>query len=175
MKKLLGLTLITLTVGCGQSDLDNAERYAVTRAEVARDYVYTRGPENIIHGDQDRSQDGAQGDTGERGESGVAGERGERGESGVAGTTGSQGERGESGDNGLDGLDGLDGTDGILSVVDPCGDGQGPDEVVIFTDSGVLAWYNNVGLSVLAENVTYQTTDNQKCLFRIENGVLVEL
>ena len=160
MKKLLGLTLITLTVGCGQSDLDNAERYAVTRAEVARDYVYTRGPENIIHGDQDRSQDGAQGDTGERGESGVAGERGERG---------------ESGDNGLDGLDGLDGTDGILSVVDPCGDGQGPDEVVIFTDSGVLAWYNNVGLSVLAENVTYQTTDNQKCLFRIENGVLVEL
>ena len=160
MKKLLGLTLITLTVGCGQSDIDSAERYAVTRAEVARDYVYTRGPENIIHGDQDRSQDGAQGDTGERGESGVAGERGERG---------------ESGDNGLDGLDGLDGTDGILSVVDPCGDGQGPDEVVIFTDSGVLAWYNNVGLSVLAENVTYQTTDNQKCLFRIENGVLVEL
>jgi len=166
MKKLLGLTLITLTVGCGQSDLDSAEKYAVTRAEVARNYVYTRGPENIIHGDQDRSQDGVAGDTG------ATGSQGERGDTGATGATGT---RGESGDNGLDGLDGLDGTDGILSVVDPCGDGQGPDEVVIFTDSGVLAWYKNVGLSVLVENVTYRTTDKQKCIFRIENGVLVEL
>jgi hypothetical protein len=63
----------------------------------------------------------------------------------------------------------------IKEVVDPCGDGEGADEVLLFFDDGsVVAWYHNLGLSVLEEFTPYRTTDKQKCEFEIQNGELVE-
>lgn len=64
----------------------------------------------------------------------------------------------------------------VLSVVDPCGDGPGVDEVLIVLQDGLyLAWYKKVGLSVLLDGVTYITTDYQRCKFKIVDGVVLEL
>lgn len=64
-----------------------------------------------------------------------------------------------------------------IEIVDPCGDHKGhPDEIVlIFSDGSVLAWYKDLGFSVLEEGVVYQTTDKQKCKFKIENGQVIEI
>lgn len=90
------------------------------------------------------------------------------------------------GTNGEDGQDGVDGEDGqdadsnffIVEVHDPCGDKPGhPDEVILeLEDGSFVAWYKNLGLSVLDKNVHYRTTDKQKCDFKIDsNGNIVEL
>lgn len=88
---------------------------------------------------------------------------------------------GRDGAPGIDGVDGQDGVDGsIVEVIDPCGDyihngnpdsAQSHDEVVLrFADGTILAWFKNVGFTVLREGVQYQTTDNQKCNFSIVSG-----
>ena len=82
---------------------------------------------------------------------------------------------GTNGDDGLDGIDGLDGS-APFKIVDPCGDGPGADEVVLVFESGeILAWYKNLGLSELQEGLTYVTTDQQKCKFKVLAGEVVEL
>lgn len=100
------------------------------------------------------------------------------------GRDGIDGAPGQNGDDGRDGIDGNDGRDGtIVNVIDPCGDyvhPNGPDsvqsidEVILHFDDGTfLAWFKNLGLTVLHENVSYQTTDKQKCNFTIINGQVV--
>ena len=74
--------------------------------------------------------------------------------------------------NGSDGVDGTNGTNSIVNIIDPCGDGNGPDEILLVLDNGqVVAWYSNLGLTVLQPNELYQTTDTQRCKFRVDmNG-----
>ena len=93
------------------------------------------------------------------------------------GVDGRDGAPGLDGNDGVDGADGINGRDGTqIELVDPCGDGPGVDEVVmIFGDGTVLAWYQNIGFSVLQEGVSYRTTDPQNCKFSILNGQVVEL
>lgn len=56
----------------------------------------------------------------------------------------------------------------IVDVVDPCGDGSGPDEVlVVLANGSVMAWYKNKGLALLDPGVRYRTTDKQKCRFEV--------
>jgi hypothetical protein len=77
--------------------------------------------------------------------------------------------------NGINGVDGVNGVDGMdtqdITVFDPCGDDPSSvDEILlIFPDKSVLAWYKNVGLVVLTPGVTYQTTDNQRCIFKVDS------
>jgi len=82
----------------------------------------------------------------------------------------------EDGNDGVDGVNGIDGQDGTqVKIIDPCGDGPGVDEVVmVFGDGTVLAWYLNVGFSVLQEGVRYQTTDSQKCQFSVVAGEVID-
>ena len=83
-------------------------------------------------------------------------------------------EDGTDGSNGIDGTNGLDGN--LVALIDPCGDGPGEDEILIETDTGqFIAWYRNLGLVLLTENVNYITTDSQKCKFKIVNGQVEEL
>jgi len=76
--------------------------------------------------------------------------------------------------DGNDGLDGQNGTDGMnaqgILVVDPCGDvlNQVDEVLLIFPDKSVLAWYQGVGFVVLTPGVQYQTTDNQRCTFKVD-------
>ena len=73
--------------------------------------------------------------------------------------------------NGSDGLDSL-----IVNVINPCGDGQGHDEIILeLSDGTFMAWYKNLGLSLLEENKTYRTTDAQQCRFKITNGQVLEI
>jgi hypothetical protein len=90
---------------------------------------------------------------------------------------GNNGIDGRDGVNGVDGSDGIDGRDGTtLEIVDPCGDGPGHDEILIKLDDGsFLAWYVDLGLSVLHEGTTYMTTDSQRCKFKILDGQVFEL
>lgn len=91
------------------------------------------------------------------------------------------GENGSDGINGVDGLDGLNGIDGVdgmdgttFTLVDPCGDGPGHDELLIkLNDNTYLAWYYNLGFVILNEYTNYVTTDSQRCSFHIEEGVLL--
>jgi len=84
---------------------------------------------------------------------------------------------GYDGRDGIDGVDGIDGENGaVQAIYDPCGDLPGyPDEIVlIMSDMTILAWYKNLGLTVLEPGVGYQTTDKQKCRFRVINGEVEE-
>lgn len=82
-------------------------------------------------------------------------------------------------------INGEDGKDSILQVVDPCGDyihannpnhQHSADEVLLFlSDGSVLAWYKDLGLSILQEDVKYITTDKQQCHFKIQDGQYIEL
>jgi len=73
-----------------------------------------------------------------------------------------------------DGADGVDGT--IVELSDPCGPHGGVDEVVLeFPNDVFLAWYKDVGFTVLEHGVAYITTDGQSCQFTITNGEVVEL
>ncbi len=87
------------------------------------------------------------------------------------------GNNGIDGRDGADGVDGIDGRDGtLLEIVDPCGDGPGHDEILIKLDDGsYLAWYVDLGLTVLEEGVSYRTTDAQRCKFKILGGQVLEL
>ena len=86
------------------------------------------------------------------------------------GKDGRDGSDGQDGEDGADGKDGLNGT--IVTIVDPCGDDPGHvDEVVmVFSDGTILAWYLNIGFSVLEPGVVYRTTDHQKCKFTVNGG-----
>jgi hypothetical protein len=122
-------------------------------------------------------KDGAVGNTGAQGERGIAGVAGPQGQPGETGPQGDTGDRGEDGATGPQGESGENGTPGtLISIVDPCGDGPSVDEVVlIFSDGTVLVWYQNIGLSVLIENVHYVTTDQDACRFKIVDGEVIEL
>lgn len=84
---------------------------------------------------------------------------------------------GRNGTDGKDGADGQDGTSSVINIIDPCGDsGNGPDEILLVMEDGsIIAWYKNLGLSVLTQGVTYVTTDSQRCRFRVLNGTIEEL
>ena len=75
----------------------------------------------------------------------------------------------------------LEMNENITDIVDPCGSHAGYDEVLLRTSSGKFIAYFQVGngnnqkrfLSVLEENVLYQTTDVQACVFKIVNSEIV--
>ena len=66
----------------------------------------------------------------------------------------------------------------VAELINPCDDGPGFDEVIIKLGSGVFIAYFEVGnkrfLSVLENNKSYRTTDEQGCNFRIEDGELID-
>jgi len=64
----------------------------------------------------------------------------------------------------------------VTSVIDPCGDGPGVDEVMIQLQGDLyIAWYRPVGIVVLAKDIRYTTTDRQRCEFIIGINGLEEL
>lgn len=73
------------------------------------------------------------------------------------------------------------GYESIAEIVDPCGDGPGYDEVLLKTSSGkYIAYFEGLGsdrfLSVLEQEVNYETTDAQECQFYIStDNEVVEL
>lgn len=94
------------------------------------------------------------------------------------------GTNGQDGEDGQDGIDGEDGDDApvsqfdIVEVIDPCGDEPGKADEVLFVlrNGDIVAWYKNLGLSILDVDKKYRTTDVQKCLFEIDsNGNYIEL
>lgn len=65
----------------------------------------------------------------------------------------------------------------VTSIVDPCGNGPGFDEVLLkMSDGKYVAYFqhgNNRMLTVLQNNSSYQTTDEQICNFSLNsNGVI---
>ena len=113
----------------------------------------------VFCGDATFDLDSLQGPPGPQGEPGIAGIDGKDGVDGIDGLDGVDGAKGEPGDPGL-----------ITSMIDPCGDSPGQDEVLfILSDGRHAAWYLDVGLVILTDG-TYQTTDKQKCRFRISEG-----
>lgn len=99
----------------------------------------------------------------------------------ACGQDGKDGTDGVNGTPGIDGVDGNDGRDGdpgtVITILDPCGDDPGlPDEVILVMANGTyLAWYKNLGFTVLQEDTVYVTTDWQRCKFKINAGLLEEL
>lgn len=89
------------------------------------------------------------------------------------------GEDGSQGENGVDGTDGQNGISPVLSIIDPCGDKPGKyDEVLLKTDSGLIAYFENNGKKFLASLPpgTYATTDEQACNFRVNaDNTITEL
>lgn len=86
----------------------------------------------------------------------------------------------KDGVDGLNGVNGINGTNGLdaqgIRIIDPCGDyAGGPDEVLlVFPNGDVLAWYQGLGLSLMLVGTTYQTTDGQHCIFKVdEDGTVV--
>lgn len=65
--------------------------------------------------------------------------------------------------------------DTIVEYVDPCDNGPGFDEVLLRTKSGkYIAYFEETGsskrfLTILQRNITYRTSDTQKCYFTIDN------
>jgi hypothetical protein len=63
----------------------------------------------------------------------------------------------------------------VVEFKDPCGNGVGYDEVLMKTQNGkFVAYFEDGGrrfLSVL-ENGTYRTTDQSRCNFTVNNGVI---
>lgn len=73
-----------------------------------------------------------------------------------------------------DGINGADGT--LIEVVEPCENSAVHNEVLFrLVDGTFIAWFKNLGLTVLEEDTTYVTTDAQTCQFKIVNGQLVRL
>lgn len=113
--------------------------------------------------DKDEWQ-GEQGEPGQRGATGARGPAGADGEDGI-------GRDGIDGQDGRDGEDGEDGQDAVLEIIDPCGDGQGFDEVLLRLSTGELVAYYTSGnriehLSIIGPG-RYRTTDRQRCLFTV--------
>lgn len=78
----------------------------------------------------------------------------------------------------LDSLDNLSNLS-IAEIIDPCGDNVGYfDEVLLkLNDNTILAYFehgNRKGLSVLS-NGNYETQDDQKCEFNVNNGNITEI
>ncbi len=71
---------------------------------------------------------------------------------------------------GLNGADGLAGSSAVLSIVDPCGDGPGYDEVLLVLADGTILAYFESGdyrhLAVIGQG-NYRTTDEQACAFSV--------
>lgn len=68
----------------------------------------------------------------------------------------------------------LESTNGltIVEIIDPCGDSAGLDEVLLkMSDGTILAWLKNVGIVELT-NGSYITTDSQKCVFSVLDGIV---
>ena len=107
---------------------------------------------------------------GKDGKDGAAGEKGETGATGAQGPTGEIGPRGEKGDSGADGIS------AIYEIIDPCGDSEGYDEILLRLNDGQLMAYfengNNRFLSLLPPGL-YITTDSQKCLFKVNDDLTV--
>lgn len=63
----------------------------------------------------------------------------------------------------------------IVDFKDPCGNGVGYDEILMKTKDGkFIAYFEDGGnrfLSIL-ENGTYRTTDQSRCYFTVNNGVI---
>jgi hypothetical protein len=93
--------------------------------------------------------------------------------------------------NGVDGLDGADGQDGsngqdgqdapptpytVVGLVDPCGDQNGFDEVLLRLGNGQLMAHYSAGnqqfLSILGPG-NYVTTDGTSCSFTINNDLTI--
>jgi hypothetical protein len=64
----------------------------------------------------------------------------------------------------------------VIKFIDPCGDSSSYDEVILRMSSGELVAYFEDGsrrfLSILSPGV-YQTTDAQKCIFKVTNDMEV--
>jgi hypothetical protein len=98
------------------------------------------------------------------------------------GQDGADGANGTDGIDGVDGVDGRDGVDGyspVLAIIDPCGDKPGKyDEILLKTDSGIIAYLENRGKRFLANLSpgTYVTTDEQACNFKVNaDNTITEL
>lgn len=178
MKLLLTVLLLT---GCGAYEqkgcyLKGKNCASTKQGEPGKDGESVTGPAGqSTVGTPGRDGESVVGPRGERGES-VTGAQGIPGESivGPAGRDGRDGDsiigpRGETGDVGPVGPAG---NDAIIEVIDPCGPNpDGPDEVLFRLSSGeIVAWYKNLGLSVLGDG-SYITTDNQRCYFSIHNNI----
>lgn len=94
---------------------------------------------------------------------------GQTGQPGEAGQDGAQGPQGPEGPQGSQGAPGADSH--VVGHIDPCGDGPGPDEILLILDDGrFAAWYLNLGLVILGDG-SWVTTDSQACHFTIsDNG-----
>lgn len=79
--------------------------------------------------------------------------------------------------DGVNGSNGLDGQDAIVSVIDPCGDAPNIlDEVIFRLNNNSLMVYFESGSKrylTLLEPGTYITTDNQKCVFTVDDNFQV--
>jgi hypothetical protein len=69
----------------------------------------------------------------------------------------------------------VQGYSNIESLIDPCGDGDGYDEILIKLSTGeIIAYFqhgNDRHLAILP-NGSYQTTDKDKCNFTVSNGTV---
>ena len=89
------------------------------------------------------------------------------------GQPGPQGEAGVDGKDGKDGTDGQDGADAFLENIDPCGDHPNHADEILFVlaEGSIMAYFKDGGnrefLTLLTCGKTYQTTDRQRCLFRL--------
>ncbi len=91
---------------------------------------------------------------------------------------GAKGDKGDTGDAGQDGQNGQDGAPApvnpyaITSVIDPCGDQAGFDEVLLKLANGtILAHYSDGAKQFLVTIGTgnYVTTDGNACYFSVHN------
>jgi len=122
------------------------------------------------------------------------------------GTNGSNGNNGQHGNNGNNGSNGVgctldqlgngirvtcghqvgyiyNGEDGevsaysVVELIDPCGDGNGFDEVILRMQNGeLLAHYaggNNLQFLTLLTPGNYRTTDSQACNFTVHNNLSI--
>jgi hypothetical protein len=126
-------------------------------------------------------QDGLNGENGNQGPEGATGKDGEScsiadAVNGAVITCGSDSAVVLDGQAGVDGADGLDAVNPVISLVDPCGDSPGFDEVLLQLSDGTFVAYFEQGeyrfLSIISDG-NYRTTDAQQCYFRIENGLLI--
>jgi hypothetical protein len=102
---------------------EQLEDLGVMTAEDSREYLYTRGVQEMRHGNQNRDgADGASGKDGARGADGVNGEVGQQGISGNDGATGPQGDIGATGAAGDKGDVGEQGPAGEVGATGAKGD-----------------------------------------------------
>jgi hypothetical protein len=127
-------------------------------------------------GKDGRDGESIKGDQGNPGES-IKGDRGEKGDLGNVGPAGESivGPMGPPGES-IVGAPGADGSNSIVEVIDPCGPtANQPDEVLFRLSTGeIVAWYKNIGLVALKQNVNYITTDSQACKFKINSNNEIE-